>query len=518
MTTGALDPEPRRILPWEQRALLAVLLLAAALRVWPLTTYDFWLDEFWTVELSTGRGSVHLDLPLDAVIDPPPQTTQLDTAPPWHSVWTSMERVTHPPLYFLVLRFWREVFGNADAAARSLSVVASLGALVLLWGIARRLLTPAAAIWTAAFFAVAWPQVEYAQQARNYALLTFFSLGMLWSVVRMRQRELDEQNGWTAGRGLFLFLSTLATLLTHYFAAGTIAGMFLATLLCLRGKARRFSAIAMIAAGVVFLLVWGPWLWEQRTVFRTTDPTTAFLLETGPAHFLHTAARLILQPALLLTPIPGPWRWILLVGAVVWSYPLIAGKARPELLPPFLWMAGTLAVVALLDFTRSTKHLEYPRYTLLAAPGAYLIIASLVTTLPRRPLIGNLIGATLTAGALATTLLTPRDWRDFRALAAALDQRVNPGDVIVFASPDKPEDWAPAAIYLGYDHYSKGPDVPVLLLRGPLSPEATTRLKQARTLWLINESEQPPAQVLPGFHPVSGGYLEGYPAGLWHMR
>ena len=518
MTTGAPDPEPRRIRPWEQRGLLAILIFAAALRVWPVTTYDFWLDEFWTVELSTGRGSVHLDLPLDAVIDRPPKTTQLDGALPWHAVWTSLERVTHPPLYFLSLRCWRAVFGGSDAATRSLSVVASLAALVLLWDVARRLLTPTAAIWAAAFFAVAWPQVEYAQQARNYALLTFFSLGMLWAIARMRQDEPDGRNGWTVARGAVLFLATLATLLTHYFAAGTVAGMFVATLLCLRGKARRFSALAMIAAGIAFLLIWGPWMWEQRIVFRTTDPTTAFLVETGPAHFLHTAVRLVVQPALLLAPLPHPWRWVLLVGSVVWLYPLIFRRSRPELLPPFLWMAGTLAVVALLDLTRSTKHLEYPRYTLLAAPGAYLVIASLISTLPRRPLIGHSIGAALTAGALATTLLTPREWRDFRALAAALDQRVNPGDVIVFASPDKPEDWAPAAIYLGYDHYSKGHDAPVLLLRGPLSAESTARLKQARILWLINESEKPPAQVLPGFHPVSGGYLEGYPAGLWQMR
>src|SRR5687768_3062372 len=74
---------------WERWAVLFLLLSAVTLRVLTVGTYDLWLDEFWTMELSTGRGSLHLDLPHNVVLDEAPRTTQLDGAPPWWTVWTS---------------------------------------------------------------------------------------------------------------------------------------------------------------------------------------------------------------------------------------------------------------------------------------------------------------------------------------------------------------------------------------------------------------------------------------------
>src|SRR5205085_9485477 len=100
----------------EWTLLSLILALALALRVYQLTDHSLWLDEFWVTELSTGRGSLHLALPSSQVLWPAPDLTGLAGAPHWYAIWTRLSSVTHPPLYFIALRLWRECFGSSDAA------------------------------------------------------------------------------------------------------------------------------------------------------------------------------------------------------------------------------------------------------------------------------------------------------------------------------------------------------------------------------------------------------------------
>jgi hypothetical protein len=185
-------------------------------------------------------------------------------------------------------------------------------------------------------------------------------------------------------------------------------------------------------------------------------------------------------------------------------------------------MTGTIGVVAALDFARGTKHLDFPRYTLLAGPGAYLVIAAgcIRTSSRNWRWAGHVLAAIVTALAFGATLTTPRDWRDYRMLAAMIDNRVQGGDVIVFASGNQKDEWAVGALYLGFDHYSEAPDHPILLLRRGLSDAARQRLRRASHVWLVVElcDSPSPETVLPGFKPVEGGYVNGYPAGIWLMR
>src|SRR3954469_8310712 len=132
---GSGDESARERATQGCRASLVLLLLIVAvgllLRVRGLNDPPT-LDELWSLELSTGRGSVQLRLPVNQVI-PAPAMTELADAPPWYAVWTSLGRVTHPPGYFVVLRAWRQAFGGGDVAARWLSVVTSLAVIVLLY-------------------------------------------------------------------------------------------------------------------------------------------------------------------------------------------------------------------------------------------------------------------------------------------------------------------------------------------------------------------------------------------------
>jgi uncharacterized membrane protein len=109
--------------PRQAFALLAVLALGAALRVHDIRADSLWLDEFFALENSTGRGFEHWRLPLGQVLEAPPTLTSLEGARPVWAIWSSLRGDTHPPLHFVLLRLWRDVLGEGDLAARSLSLL-----------------------------------------------------------------------------------------------------------------------------------------------------------------------------------------------------------------------------------------------------------------------------------------------------------------------------------------------------------------------------------------------------------
>src|SRR5579884_1684482 len=93
-----------RPLAWILLAL--VLLLAGYLRSHRLGRWGFWMDECYSAEISAGRGYSHFDLPTNQVIGRPPDLQAISKNDPWWHVLTEQGRDVHPPLYFLVLRWW----------------------------------------------------------------------------------------------------------------------------------------------------------------------------------------------------------------------------------------------------------------------------------------------------------------------------------------------------------------------------------------------------------------------------
>src|SRR3954447_21195066 len=86
--------------------LTAVLLLAGALRFYHLGTPSLWIDEEYSLEISTGHGYAHAHYPTQILWHNPPDWTTLKTAAPAVQVWPHQSHDAHPPLYFLLLRLW----------------------------------------------------------------------------------------------------------------------------------------------------------------------------------------------------------------------------------------------------------------------------------------------------------------------------------------------------------------------------------------------------------------------------
>ena len=181
------------LVPWWP--LLAILLLAAALRLSTLGLQSFWYDEAFT--------PVHVLRP---------------------SLGATLHNVVHtentPPLWYVLEWGFSRVLGTGVVALRLFSALAGIATVAVAWAIGLELAGRRAAIVTATLVAVNPLFVWYSQEARAYALFVFTaSLALLCFLRAMRvptNRRLAE----------FALTASLA-LLTHYFAVFLLMPMAL---------------------------------------------------------------------------------------------------------------------------------------------------------------------------------------------------------------------------------------------------------------------------------------------------
>jgi len=475
---------------WKRDLPLLILVLAvgAYLRIARISFDSLSFDEQWHLELSTGRGSPHVRLPEDVVIPDAPAVTSLAGAPPWYRVWSNMDFVVHPPLYCTLLRIWREAFGEGDIAARSFSIVCSLVAIALLFVAVRMSLGPGVAFWGALILAAAPTQVLLAQQVRGYMLLEALGMGAIVALLVLERGE----KAWFFAAAT-MALCVLGMMLTHYFAIGAAAAMGVWALIRLRGPKLRYAITCLFTAAVVYLIIWGPFLWRQRGyVGATADP---WLVERSENHLVLTLDRLAKWPLRFIVD-PGEESAIGWLGVVLLvAPPLLAGRdARLQLW--MLWLAGTLGLVAGLDLLRGTRQLQFARYVCLAAPAVAGLIAALAARLPRP--LHHATPAIVVLIALAC-------WRyayvseepDWRKLGQIIDQHVQPGEAIVFYHGAQAE-WFDEILYLGSAHYSQQFPRTIVRLSRPASPQLVQQLP-GETAWLVSwQLGTDVSSVLPG--------------------
>lgn len=484
-------------LRWSYVAIALVLVASAGLRAYHVGNGSLWFDEVGSLETAMGHGQAHAMLPTDALLDPAPPLTDRRAAAPWREVWSSMVGPAgdvHPPLYFVLLRWWCDLFGYSDAAARSLSVVMSTAGVGLLFLIVRELQDEHTAVWAAAIMGVAQTQVVFAQEARNYATAQAFTLAAAYALVRIERR------GWNARRCAALAVTGLAALLTHYFTLGAILALGGYAMLRLRGPSRRAVIGSLALTAVAFGAVWLAPLLRQ---IHGRDTVANFYADPGPGYALRWAWRLAQVPfGTLAEPLPASTT-VAAGAAVLFALPALLVRRRPGLLLWALWIPGVAGLVAAVDWLGHTWLIALPRYTMGAGPGVYATLAMLPSLATRRPLLSRvLLPAGLVAALFAFIPGVYSEWhtQDNRRLAADVVALSHPGDVTVFYD-------ARGAVfarqrYLTTAHYLDHMPGPLLILSG--TPTATHDAAVLHDLAARDELEFvcnmmcSPDMVLPG--------------------
>lgn len=169
------------------------------LRIYGLGSESLALDEFHSLETSDDSiGSILIGRPL----------------------------VTNPPLYFVCLRIWVEMFGNSDTAIRSISVVFGILSILAVFMLGCTIFDKKTALLCSFLSAFSLYYIEYSQEARPYPLFLLLSLLSMTAFVNVlkKGRKQDYIFGavtnvlmvYSHNYGLFIVAAQVLFLILHF--------------------------------------------------------------------------------------------------------------------------------------------------------------------------------------------------------------------------------------------------------------------------------------------------------------
>lgn len=295
-------------------------------------------------------------------------------------IWLGSARDVHPPLYYLLLHYWTQLFGTSALAARSMSMALSIITVVVGYKIVQKVSTERAARLAGVFLALAPFLVRYSQEARMYGVLGVFLIVGTWLLLKIVERP---KNAWL---WLGYILAMTAGFYTHYFALFALMAqwLFLLTLGPVKnwkiGKTLWLSP-AWWGANIAIVLLYIPWIPNFIAQFTRGQgigwipKTTIYTLPSGIWQFFtYTDARAL--PSVIYFALP-------LIVLVASAYILIGDKEEGSRGKRLVVLYALLPIILTIAVSLK-KPIYQDRYLAFAAVGIYMIIAMAIDKLARK--------------------------------------------------------------------------------------------------------------------------------------
>lgn len=481
-----------------------ILALAAMLRSFQLSRDALWHDEAYSLQAITGHNYHYMNLPANVVLPAEDVNLFRCDRPVW-SIWTSLREDTFPPLYYMLLRLWVNLFGEADLSLRILSVLFSMIAVAVFFDVVRLMSGTRYGLWAALVMAIAGAQIQMSHEVRAYSLVLLLSLLACDAIVRI------ERFGASSGRAAALAAACLGVMLTHYFAYGVVAALALYAVLRLRDRARGYALSALLCAVVLIVITWLPFLIQQM---RDYAPGRDFAMDAGPHYLWDGIDRLAQLPNRMLSNTNETAPLPLIAGLLFLFLPAMIALRRREALLWILVLFCLIGSVFAIDLIRHTSQLHYVRYVLTATPALYALLVTAGGRSKLRWIIPPLI-----AFAAATSLpyvVWPyhHDADDWRAIANRINNSTRPDELLVFHGTGKGLP-SSRALLLCVSRYLNTPHPIMIIDDDRPSAQATALLAQRDHFWLISKHETE-ADTFPGGRELQT-YLYPGICSLWDV-
>jgi mannosyltransferase len=387
-----------RLAPW---AVAGVVVVGIGLRFF--STSALWLDEALSVNIAR--------LPVGDMLD-------------------ALRHDGHPPLYYLLLHAWMAVVGEGDTAVRALSGIIGIATLPVAWWAGRRLAGVAGGRWALVVFALSPYAIRYSTETRMYSLVMLLVLGGYLILD-------DALKAPTWGRLAALAGISGALLLTHYWAFYLLAtvGALLALRWWRTPEARPATLRVMIAlalGGVLFLPWLGGFLYQGShtgtpwgSPYRPTELVQTTLNDLGGGLFSEAflSGSVVIVLALVA----------LFATRATNDEMTLDLRTTPVVRRELLVVIGTAAIGTIVGYATSATYQS--RYAAVFAPFVLLAVAVGITRF-RGPSRLVAAGAWVVLSVFGIVWLQYFERTQSEAVAAAVAERAEPGDLVVYC-PDQ---------------------------------------------------------------------------------
>lgn len=397
-------------------------ILALVLRLWSITSKEFWYDEAYTGIL------VNL---------------------PYKDFWELFKFDIHPPVYLTLLRFWVSVFGNSDFNIRSFSIFNGVLLIPVSYFLVKSLnvskIYPYLKLVIPLIFAVNPFFVEYSKEARSYSLTA-----LVFSVLFISFYASTKFTKFNLRWVLTALLTALA-FLTHYLLALGIVSLYLFDILYTRQpkvtfwkfliqKLWIYLGVSLISGSIIGLYI--PTLLTQYQ----NAPNLWWVPFVGPQRLMNSlyiflfgarSNELGVPPALQI----ASWLSVESVGFVIFSLFILAlGAAltrksnlqnKGDLM--LLIFCSVIPVVSTLALQLSGKRIYLERY-LIAYAVFFIILAILLVFRLKRIFKYTFVGIYLVS-SLYLVLNTSYQSMGFSKLRSELLKVSEPGTQLIVTDP-----------------------------------------------------------------------------------
>ena len=212
--------------PVHLAALAVVVCLYIAVRCEGLTESCLWFDEIFSVHAANH---------------------------PWNELFSFVAQdLIHPPLFYVFLKLWMNVFGDGVIGLRMLPVIISCLATVPFVLHCRELkLRTWVTVFALFFIAVNGSLIKYAHEVRMYSLLMCLSLFSMW----LFARYLDRGKSF-----VWLLIVNILLVYSHYFGWFIVSAEVIAILVFRRAKWRQIAT--MLGVVIASFLPWAIAVWQ----------------------------------------------------------------------------------------------------------------------------------------------------------------------------------------------------------------------------------------------------------------
>lgn len=443
---------------WLHFLIIAVLVIGILFRFANLDRKFYWIDETYTSLRVSGYTEAEIikEISYQKITSPADlqKYQQINSKKTLRDTLNSLttEDPQHPPLYYVLARYWAQWFGTSVAAMRSLAAVISLLVFPAVYWLAWELFESSAVAWMAiAIFAISPYHILFAQEARQYSLWTVTTILSTAALLRATRPD-ENQNpvalvlSWalyaaTATLGLYTHLLFVCVAAAHAIYVAVIANW---------RDVKTF--ISYYVASLIALICFMPSLVNTVENFNQVRSTTIWAEQTN---FLRLVSRWVgsitiaffdigidgtanaTQLALL---IPVGIMILALVGYAL--YYLCRQTPKRVWLMVLLLIATTALFLAVPDIIKGGRRSANPRYLVPCYVGiqiavAYLLsakISSNLEKLKQQKLWKIVIVGVFSAGIISGGVSSQADiwwnkgsgWLRALEVAATVNQASNP--------------------------------------------------------------------------------------------
>ena len=256
-----------KCISWEW-LLLGAIAIAVILRVINLGSRELWYDEILSLLLSTGQKSLYStpkDVPVaianyQSLFSIPIENNLGDILNTGEKLLKGLVAEPHPPLFYLGQHLWLRLFGNSEAAMRSLPTLYSIGAIGCAYGIGRYLLGHRGGLLFAAILGLNPFYLFHSLNVRMYSPLVFWTVLSSWAVLETSGKEKKPKQLW-----FWSLISTLAVaagFMTFYYFLFFVAS--LGVLVLVWDRQKWWQHAIRLTIGVLIPLPWLLWGTKQQ--------------------------------------------------------------------------------------------------------------------------------------------------------------------------------------------------------------------------------------------------------------